>query len=239
MEQAISLEQVQQAIKQLREQGERVSRRNVRAITGGGMSTVHRLMGMVEEQAAVQGIVSAQGISDAFVNALRLEISAQVKAATENLQQQISLLKAREQEALDALEASESKADLLQKQISSIQELLAKERQDADKDQAVAQESIRRLETWVGLSKDECRELNDTIDNLKSENIALKIQVDSQGEFLVKAEKSADKLAQDLGKTQKALTEAKKKAAVSEQKATDLKNALTRLERGFKKTTMT
>lgn len=234
MEQAISLEQVQQAIKQLREQGERVSRRNVRAITGGGMSTVHRLMGMVEEQAAVQGIVSAQGISDAFVNALRLEISAQVKAATENLQQQISLLKAREQEALDALEASESKADLLQKQISSIQELLAKERQDADKDQAVAQESIRRLETWVGLSKDECRELNDTIDNLKSENIALKIQVDSQGEFLVKAEKSADKLAQDLGKTQKALTEAKKKAAVSEQKATDLKNALTRLERGTK-----
>lgn len=232
MEQPISLEQVQHAIKQLQEQGERVSRRNVRAITGGGMSTVHRLMGILEEQEALQGSVSTEGISETFGNALRLEIAMHVKVATESHQQQVSLLKAREQEALEALETSETKADLLEKQISSLKELLSKERQEADKSQAVARESIRRLETWVGNSKDELRELNDTIDTVRSENIALKIQVDSLSEAMIKAEKSVDRLALDLGKTQKALAEAEKKAAVSQQKAADLKDVLLRMERG-------
>lgn len=232
MVQAISLEQVQQAIKQLREQGERVSRRNVRAIIGGGMSTVHRLMGMVEEQESLQGNVSAEGISGTFVNALRLEIANHVKAATESHQLKVSLLKAREQEALEALEASETKVDLLEKEITSLKEQFAKERQDADKSQAVALENIRRLEVWVENSKDENRELNGSIDTVKAENIALKIEVDILSETLAKAESSVERLTADLTKTQKALAVAKKKAAVSQQKAEDLKDALTRMERG-------
>jgi len=231
MKQSVSLEQVQQAMKQLKEQGERVSRRNVWAMTGGGMSTIHRLMGMVEEQQALQGTVSTEGISEAFVCALRLEIATHVKKATESHQQQISLLKSREQEALDSLEVSETKADLLERELSSLKEQLTRERQEADKSQAVARESIRRLEIWVGNSRDEHRELNGTIDTVRAENIALKIQVDTLSESLTKTERSVDKLTQELNKTQRALAEAEKKAAVSQQKAADLKDILARMER--------
>jgi chromosome segregation ATPase len=231
MEQGVTLDQVQQAINHLRQQGERVSRRNVRAITGGGMSTVHRLMGLVEEQEVIQGSVSTEGLSEACVKALRLEIGNHVSAATESCQKQIVLLKAREQEVLDALETSEVKAALLDSELTVQKEQNARERQEAEKSLAVALESIRRLEKWVGDYLNERRELNKTIDAVKAENITFKLHVGTLGETLTKAEKSVDRFSLELTKTQRALAEAEKKAAVAQQKANDLKDALARLER--------
>ncbi len=231
MDQGISLDQVQQAIKQLREEGERVSRRNVRAITGGGMSTVHRMMGLVEEQDALQDTFSTKDVSETFLNALRCELSRQVKAATEGLQKQIILLKAREQEAIEALESSESKVALLEKESKDLEELGARERQEADKALAVDRESIRRLEQWTGDYVKERQDFNEALDAVKAENIAYKFQVETLGEALTNTEKSIDRLTLDLSKTQKALAEAEKKAAVAQQKAVDLKDALIRHER--------
>ena len=63
MKSPLTLENVQQAVDQLKKQGKRISRRNVLAITGGGMSTVRRLMIQVEEFDVQKALAASAGLS--------------------------------------------------------------------------------------------------------------------------------------------------------------------------------
>ncbi|SHJ88417.1 hypothetical protein SAMN02745165_03444 [Malonomonas rubra DSM 5091] len=178
MDMGITFEQVKRAMKHLHDLGERVSRRNVRAITGGGMSTVHRLMCLAEEQNALQDGLFANGISETFLNALRTEITTQLKSATENSKKQIDLLKARELEITEALSAAEEKAEALGKEVGQLRETKEKEQREAEKAQAVAEECIRRLGIWIDDYKAERKVLTEALETAQAENVRNKVRIE-------------------------------------------------------------
>ncbi len=171
MEQIMTLERVQNAIKYLQDHGERVSRRNVRAITGGGMSTVHRLMSLAEEEDLCRSRLASKEISGTFLTALRSEITLQTKGLAQSYEQQIQDLKGQEQELIDALEDAEEKSAKLEDDLNLLKESTDKSRQKTEKDLAVAKESIRRLESWQNEFKAERKEMVKTLDNLRTDNI--------------------------------------------------------------------
>lgn len=179
MQQNVTLESVQKTMKHLQDLGERVSRRNVRAITGGGMSTVHRLMSVVEEQEALQDGLFANGISETFLAALKNEIAQQLKSTTENYQTQIRKLKTREQEIIEALAAVEEKNADIDRELIQLKETSSREQHEAEKAQAVAQESIRRLENWIEDYKTERKELSAALEAARAENISSKRRIEN------------------------------------------------------------
>ena len=83
MKSSLTLENVQQAIVQLQQKGERISRRNVLAITGGGMSTVHRLMIQVEDIDAQKAMAATTGLSTSLLVAINTEIADKVSQTTQ------------------------------------------------------------------------------------------------------------------------------------------------------------
>ena len=171
MDQVVTVERVQNAIKHLQDLGERVSRRNVRAITGGGMSTVHRLMTLVEEEELCRERLASKEISGAFLTALRNEINLQTKMLVESYDQQIQALKTKEQELLEALKEAEGNVEKLDEELDLLKASTSKDRQKTEKDLAVAKESIRRLEAWNSELKAERKETNKTLQDLRADNI--------------------------------------------------------------------
>lgn len=163
MEQVVTLAKVQEAIKQLRNNGERVSRRNVRVITGGGMSTVHRLMSQVEEVEAFQAASLDQNISGSLQKAINAEIEMHVKKATEALHVQIRQLKNREDEALEALTRSENRVNGLEGELTELRDTLASERLEAEKRAAVASGKISAMGKELSDRQAEIRALTDAL----------------------------------------------------------------------------
>ena len=140
MEQTVTAIKVQEAITQLRHNKERVSRRNVLAITGGGMSTVHRLMSQLEDADALKASAPADGISANLQNAILAEIGSNVLASTAACQEQIQLLQGRESEALDALVEAETKVETLTAELMINKTQADQHRHRTEKDHAVASE---------------------------------------------------------------------------------------------------
>jgi chromosome segregation ATPase len=198
MEQGITLEQVQKAMTHLREEGERVSRRNVRALTSGGMTTVHRLMGMVEKEESLQNRFASKEISDAFITAFRLEISLQTKAITEKFELQIQTLNNHEQELVDALAESESRSEALFNEFKSHKSASTKERQSTEKNLAVAKESIRMLEARISDYLAERKETDMKIDDIRTDNISKQCQIKALEKALEEQEKTIATLSSDL-----------------------------------------
>ena len=171
MDQVVTIERVQSAIKQLQDLGERVSRRNVRAITGGGMSTVHRLMTLAEEEELYRKRLVSKEISEAFLNAFKNEISLHTKLLVENYEQQIKAIKTQEQEILDALKEAEGNLEKLDEELSLLKATANRDQQKVEKDLAVAKESILRLEAWHTDLKAERKESRKTLEDLRTDNI--------------------------------------------------------------------
>ena len=67
----------------MQKHGERISRRNVLAPTGGGMSTLHKLMSQVEDVEALKASASASVLSESLVNTVLAETGRQVQIARE------------------------------------------------------------------------------------------------------------------------------------------------------------
>ncbi len=198
MDQGITLEQVQKAMTLLREQGERVSRRNVRSITGGGMSTVHRLMSLAEEEDAVLTRLSNKGISETFLSACRSEIALQTKIITENYEQQICALKTQQQELVDALADSEDNAEKLSKELSTLKATTDKEQRKAEKDLAIANESIRRLEIQIDRYITERDNIESLLEDTRADNVSKQCQIKSLKENLADQDKTIAILSSDL-----------------------------------------
>lgn len=226
MEQGITFEQVQKAMLHLRDQDERVSRRNVRSITGGGMSTVHKLMRMVEEQESLQNDLFAKEMSDSFLTAFKKEIAVQTKALTEKYEHQVESFQKREQELIEELTDLETKANTFEKKLESLKASTNKDRQQAEKDLAVARESICRLENWVTGYMTERKDIDKVLETVRAENVSRQCNIESLQMTVEKQRSHIDQLTQSLSDSRKELAAAEKKAAVAQQKLADLKDTL-------------
>lgn len=152
MIQQITEEDVQQAMLRLDELGERVSRRNVRSITGGGMSTVHKLMSRIEDRQSQQALVAQLSFSEALQRALQQEIEQHVRQATHLLHEQLQRMKEREQETLQNLTDIEEQAERLREERDKIKQKADQHSQQWQTSEAVMKETVSwqegQLETY-------------------------------------------------------------------------------------------
>lgn len=128
MEKTVDLRQVTEAVRQLRDRGERLSRRNVQTMVGRSMTTVHRLLDELLSTERAMSTVQTSIIFDGLVRVIIGEIGGQVHAATGELDLRVAELMAREQEILSGLEGSERRGATLEKKLSDVRAMLSGER---------------------------------------------------------------------------------------------------------------
>ena len=230
MKTTITLENVQQAIANLQQQGERISRRNVLAITGGGMSTVHKLMIQVEEIDAQKALAATTGLSASLLAAINTEIADKISQNTQLLHEQIQGLKRREQEALDALALMEDQAEGLAANRKEVTEERDQERSESTKAQAAADHVIAHLQQSLVQQQEDNRTLRDKAEMLGQENARTRHQVAVAEAHAVKLEKQCDDIRTELEQSRNQYADAEKRAAVAKQKAADLREALMKAE---------
>lgn len=231
MERTITLHKVQAAIRELRDNGERVSRRNVLAITGGGMSTVHQLMSQVEDLEALQASVPDPNISEELRKVLLVEIGTQVKKATETLQEQIRQLQGREQEALEALAAFEARTEKLSQALMAARGEVEKERLAKEKAGAVAAETIARQEKMVSGLRAEKMQLNSSLESERIELARSRVLLENATQAADTSASKSRSLDAELERTRKTLAETGRRAAAAKQQVLELQKALTKVER--------
>lgn len=231
MEQAVNLKKVQTAIDQLRDRGERVSRRNVRAITGGGMSTVHKLMSEAEDYEALRSMAPQRGISETLLKAIQAEIGGQVKIATTALREQVISLQQREAEALEALTEIEAKNETLAADLETVTQQTLQKQQEMVTAKAVAAETICRLEQTVIDLQYERQKLTTTLEEVRISAAQTTLQIEVAEQAAGKAENNVERLERELQRLQKSQSETEKRAAASAQKAADLREALAKAEK--------
>ena len=229
MEQTVTLMKVNDAIENLRQRGERISRRNVQSLIGGGMSTVHKLMSRIEDNEAILLGVPA-GISSTLQTAIRTEISEQIQQATKVLNEQIQLLQRRESEALEALAEMEIKAETLSVDLRDLRGEYALERNKAEKNQAVSNETINRLETVASGFEKERLTLNEAAASAKIDAAKAQLLADLANQDSEKTAASLELKKAELVKVRRFLVDADKKTAIAWQKVKDLREALTKAE---------
>ena len=229
MEQTVTLMKVNDAIETLRKKGERISRRNVQSLIGGGMSTVHKLMSRIEDNEAILLGVPA-GISSTLQTAIRTEISEQIQQATKVLNEQIQLLQRRESEALEALAEMEIKAETLSVDLRDLRGEYALERNKAEKNQAVSNETINRLETVASGFEKERLTLNEAAASAKIDAAKAQLLADLANQDSEKTAASLELKKAELVKVRRFLVDADKKTAIAWQKVKDLREALTKAE---------
>lgn len=221
---AVTIEQVNAAIAQLRERGERVSRKNVLNITGGSMSTIHRLMGEIEEtEARAAAAPLTEGIDERVQGALLNWIHGRVDDATGALEAKIVRLQGRETEALEALGGAETRIEALTDELAAAQAQADQDRQAAKEAAAVAAKEIEGLGKTVEALQIERKQLIEAGAAARTEAAKAELQVD-------RADAAAEKAETELQALRERLPVAEKAAAVAEQRAVDLETALVKSE---------
>ena len=231
MEKIVTLEKVQDAIKALRGRGEKVSRRNVRAITGGGMGTVHQLMVEAENIESLQSTSPRDRISQTLQNAILSEIGGQIEEATLKLQEQLDRMRSREDEVYQSLDESERKVKALDSELIRVKEESDIKLKEVDKDLALATEKNNLLENSVAGLQEENKKLVATAEAAKIETAKAQTQTEHANQAATKAETRAGQLAGEVEVLRSELTDTEKKLAVTEQRADDLAEALAKLEK--------
>jgi len=233
MGETLTLENVRKAMQKLKGEGERVSRRNVLAVTGGSMSTVHRLMGRIEDIEASEAVMVTTRISDALHKALREEIAQHVQLTTSALEEQIRLLQDREKEALDALAAVELRAEKLSDELETLRHNAGREQQRFEQEHAIAQATIARLENELSRHQADNTQLIEAAEAAKGETARVQLQIERAEKTADKYEARAEKLEVELKKVREDLAQAEQQAAVANQRANDLSDALAKAEQAL------
>jgi chromosome segregation ATPase len=231
MEVILTIDEVRGAIQKLKGEGERVTRRNVLAVTGGSMSTVHRMMSQIEDTEAKAAASSFGGISESLNRAIREEVDQNIQKETKVLQDQIALLRDREKQALDALAAVELRADRLAQDLESTRSKTGQEKIELEKCMAVARETILSLEQKVDAGNRDRFQLTESAGSDRQEASMLKFQLEREEQIAAKLEEKNEQLIAVLSAEKKALAQAEKDAAVAHQRAADLSAALEKTER--------
>lgn len=229
MEKTIGLKDIQSAMNQLRERGERISRRSVQALTGGSMTSVHRLMTDVLAEERTVATVPTSELPETLLKAILGEIGNQVRGATNELECRISEMTVREQEILSDLEGSEGQIAALERELAAVKAQLVEERQAADKTTAVAVEQIAGLRSQLDKLSTENENLIRSGEVSRMEAAKALLQVERADIDASKAEARVVELEDRLSKCALAAAEAEKRAAVSEQHAHDLEKRIAEL----------
>jgi colicin import membrane protein len=229
MEQTVDLRQVTEAIRQLRDRSERISRRNVQAIVGGSMTTVHRLLDEALSAERAMSTVQTSTLSESLVRAILGDIGGQVQAATEALDLRIRDLTAREQEILSDLEGSEGRVAALLEELGTTKTQLSEERQFAEKASAVSAEQQASLREQLDKLVSENNTLVRTGEAARTETAKAQLQVERADIAAAKAESRVQELETRIAELTDAVRDAQKRAAVAERHAQDLGERISEL----------
>lgn len=228
MDKIVDLTDINKAIRQVRERGDRVSRRNIHEIVGGSMTTVHKLL----KQALFVESELAKGpsdLSESLTQAVLFEISCHVQEATKGLERCITELTAREEEILSDLEGAEVRLEALENELTATQAQMKDERQSAEKAVAVAAEQISGLKLQLEKLATENGHLIVAGEAARTETAKAQLSIERADNAAQKAEAQIQKLDRQLMELMSAKTEAEKVAAVAECHAKDLSGRIAEL----------
>lgn len=231
MEQTVTLAKVQEAMKQLREAGERVSRRNVRAITGGGMSTVHRLMSEIQEAEFLQASLVDSGISPSLQKAVFEEIQGQTQKATTALYTQIAQLKEREDEALASLTQVEESISYLELGLKEAEDQVQQEREAHQRTEATFQARLLICEQSKQEKQAEIDFLRSALESVKLEKERGAVQIEQLEKALIQSGCREEQLAGELASANLRQADLEKRAAVNRQQMQDQRRQLAKMEK--------
>lgn len=229
MERTVDLRRVFEALKQLREQGERVSRRNVQALVGGSMTTVNRLMDEALAMERAASVPRTADLSEGLIGAILGEIGDRIKRATQELEMRVEELTAREKEILAGLEREEERVVALEKELAFSKRCAAEERQVAEKAAAVSAEHQRSLKEQYDKLLTERDNLVRSGEVARTESAKAQLQIERADIATQKAEARVRELEEKLSLLTSAKVDAERRAAVAESQARDLNERLSDL----------
>lgn len=222
METQVMLEDVMRAIEALRERGEKVTRRGVLAITGGGMTRVHRLMGEVLEieERSAKAPVAEIGIT--LNKAILAEIGERVQEATSEMERIVNNQKERNRELLTDMEALEGQFQKQSEVLAQCEQALEKERQDTKLAAAVAAKENQELRNRIEALEIERRQLIEAGESSRAELAKVQYQIERADKAAEQAEARASRAEAAVRDLHDRLALAEKDKAVAVQHARDM-----------------
>ena len=205
MDDLVTIEKVRDAIQKLKNDGERVTRRNVIAVTGGSMSTVHRLMGQIEDLEARAAATPLGGISETLTRAILEEIELNTRKVATALRDQVSLLQEREKQALEALSSTELRASRLEKDHEKFRGEAGQGRVVLEKNLAVALERVSHLENDLVLCHEERTKSQEAAELARQDVSKLQFQLEQSEQLIGKQDRKIENLESEISKERKAL----------------------------------
>lgn len=230
MEQTVTLDKVQVAMLELRENGERISRRNVRAITGGGMSTVHRLMSQIQEAEALQNR-AINNVSTTLQKALFTEIQNQIEKSTSNMMVHIGQLKEREEEALAALAQAEETIATLEAALNETEGKVRREHEIVSRAEATAQALQGHFDRTLQAAREEIRDLRLDLEVSRAERERSVFQIERLEQELAKTETRVEQLSSELATSRQKVADLEVRASTSKKVVERQRRQIAKMER--------
>jgi chromosome segregation ATPase len=237
MKKIVTKEHIRGAIEQIREQGGKVSRRAVLAITGGGMSTVHQIMDEIAQEDTARAAAPSSEISSTLTAAILAEVGRQVQVATTALMGQLEAAQGANNELTSELAWCETEAERIAIELANQTARAENQRQEAEKAQAVATQEILDLRARVEALEIERRQLIEAGESARTEAAKALVQVERADQAASKAEKRIRDLEQQVQTAQEEKAQAEKAQAVAEQRAQGLESQTGKLDKSMEQAT--
>ena len=154
----ITLDEVADAVYQLREDGEKVSERNILPITGGSLSTIKKMLTRFLDEEAQQEQFNTIGKN--LTLALIAEINTVVDKETKSIRQKIGSARAQRDDTIKILQEIEKQQEKDVKQWTRLN--------------AGQQEEIQRLKDALAHTKGERDNQQRELDTYRQENVDLR-----------------------------------------------------------------
>lgn len=220
MQQVATPESVTRAIQQLESEGQKVTGRAVMSLTGGSLGTVLQLIKAHREEAR-RPAPAASEIPNHFQSAVCRLIGEVRQSVADELREQIEDARAGEQQAIEAITATEVEISQLTEKLAEAKARAERERAAADQATALATQQIENLSRTIDALEIERRQLIEAGEAARTEAGKAQLHVERSDQAAVKAEALAERQAAELSELRKALAAAEQRAAVADQRATD------------------
>ncbi len=237
METVADLNAVQEAMRALEEQGEKITSRKVQAITGGSMTTVLRLFREAQQDWKAARPSPQRSLPQALAETILAYVGGEVAASSQALEAELQATSAREKEALEALELAEQRIAALQADLMQCLREMDQGRMEAERAQAASSNEIEGLRIQVGGLQTERRQLIEAGEASRLAAAKAELKVERADLATTKAEELAAALAtksqalQDEKTAQeKLLAAAEQRAAIAEQRFQDFCDQAKRAE---------
>lgn len=226
MQQIATYETVIRACESLKSEGQKVTGRAVKAITGGSLGTVLNYIKQWRENAAQTPTSLPSEISPELQAAILREVGFAQDGTAAKLKDQIDQAGARESEALDGLTRAESRIEDLSNELAEVRSQADRDRQEFEKIQAVLTEKVEALTQRAQDLETERRQLIETAEASRTETAKAQLQIERADQATGKAEAKVLDLEVELKRIVEEKTAAEKAQAVAEQRNSDQADTL-------------